>query len=99
MIDHDEDTSTSELLERCREAQADADKASSELAEALRLHRLNRLADQLIEEYGACPLSREDLVAFLADQVERVKVAGVPGGDLATAMIDAAFLELQHQLG
>lgn len=97
MTDQDEETtSTAELLEGCKQAQEDADKASAELAEAMRLHRLNRLADQLQDEFGPAPLSRADLLAFLADQVERLKAAGVPGGGLATAMIDAAYLELQQ---
>lgn len=95
----DDDTSTAELLERCREAQADADKASAELAEALRLHRFNRLADQLEDAFGPVPMSRPDLLAFLADQVERVKAVGVPDSTTATAMIDAAYVELQQQHG
>lgn len=97
---HDEnEPSTAELLERCKQAQADADKASAELAEALRLHRLNRLADQLVDAFGPVPLSRPDLLEFLADQVERIKAVGVPDSATATAMIDAAFLELQTQHG
>lgn len=99
MIDHDDDTSTAELLARCAQAQALADKSSAELAEALRLHRLNRLAEQLTTEFGECGLPRAILVEWLAGQIERVKDAGVPGGDLASAMIDAAFLELQRQGG
>lgn len=100
MIDPDDDnTSTAELLERCRSAQEDADKATAELAEAMRLHRFNRLADQLIEEFGPCPLPRADLLAWLADQIERIKAVGVPNSTAATAMIDAGYMELIPQHG
>jgi hypothetical protein len=77
----------------------DDNTSTAELAEAMRLHRFNRLADQLIEEFGPCPLPRADLLAFLADQLERIKAVGVPDSTTATAMIDAAYLELQTQHG
>lgn len=95
---HEEDVGTAELLARCREAQALADKSSAELAEALRMHRLNVLAEQLTAEFGECGLPRAVLVEWLGGQIERVKLAGVPGGDLATAMLDSAFLELQAKV-
>ncbi len=84
---------TEQWLERLRQSQADADKASAELSEAMRLHRLNRLAAQLADEYGQAPCPRADLLEWLSDQVERLKVAGVPDSTTATAMIDAAYLE------
>lgn len=92
MNDQDEDTTA--LLARLQQAQEAADKSSAESAEAMRLHRLRRLADQLAEEFGPCGLSRDDLLAFLADQVERIKAAGVPESTTVAAMIDAAYLEL-----
>lgn len=61
--------------------------------------RLERLADQLADAHGPVPMSRPDLLAFLADQVERIKALGVPDSTTATAMIDAAYVELQHQHG
>lgn len=90
---------TVDLLDGCRAAQAEADKASAELADAMRLHRFNRLADQLGDAFGPVPLSRDELLAFLADQVERVKAVGVPDSTTATALIDAAYVELQQQHG
>ena len=59
--------------------------------------RLERLADQLEDAFGPVPMSRPDLLAFLADQLERVKAVGVPDSTTATAMIDAAYVELQQQ--
>ena len=88
---------TVDLLDGCRAAQAEADKASAELADAMRLHRFNRLADQLGDAFGPVPMSRPDLLAFLADQVERIKAVGVPDSTTATALIDAAYVELQQQ--
>lgn len=97
---HDEtEPSTAELLDGLKKAAEEADRASVELAEAMRLHRFNRLADQLADEYGPVPLSRDDLLAFLADQLERIKAVGVPDSVTATRMIDAAYLELQQQHG
>ncbi len=61
--------------------------------------RLERLADQLGDAHGPVPLSRPDLLAFLADQVERIKALGVPDSTTATALIDAAYVELQSQHG
>jgi hypothetical protein len=61
---------------------------------------LARLADKLADDYGPVPLSRSDLLAFLADQVERIREVGVPDSATATRMIDAAYVELiEQQLG
>ena len=90
---------TVDLLDGLRKAKEEADQASADLSSTVRLHRFNRLADQLEDAFGPVPLSRPDLLAFLADQVERVKAVGVPDSTTATAMIDAAFLELQQQYG
>lgn len=57
-------------------------------------HRLNKLADQLSAELGHCGLARPALLDWLADQEQRLKQANVTDRDAATAMIDAAYLEL-----
>ena len=90
---------TVDLLDGLRKAKEEADQASADLSSTVRLHRFNRLADQLEDAFGPVPLSRPDLLAFLADQVERVKAVGVPDSTTATAMIDAAYVELQQQHG
>lgn len=90
---------TVDLLDGLSKAKEEADQASADLSSAVRLHRFNRLADQLVDAFGPVPLSRPDLLAFLADQVERVKAVGVPDSTTATAMIDAAYVELQQQHG
>jgi hypothetical protein len=95
MTYHDDlEPSTADLLDGLRKAKEEADQASADLSSTVRLHRFNRLADQLIEEYGACPLSRVDLLAFLADQVKRIKALECDS-TTATAMIDLAYIELQ----
>lgn len=90
---------TVDLLDGLRKAKEEADQASADLSSTVRLHRFNRLADQLEDAFGPAPLSRPDLLAFLADQVERIKAVGVPDSTTATAMIDAAYVELQQQHG
>lgn len=90
---------TVDLLDGLRKAKEEADQASADLSSTVRLHRFNRLADQLGDAFGPVPLSRPDLLAFLADQVERIKAVGVPDSTTATAMIDAAYVELQSQRG
>ena len=90
---------TVDLLDGLRKAKEEADQASADLSSTVRLHRFNRLADQLGDAFGPVPLSRPDLLAFLADQVERVKAVGVPDSTTATALIDAAYVELQTQHG
>jgi hypothetical protein len=90
---------TVDLLDGLRKAKEEADQASADLSSTVRLHRFNRLADQLGDAFGPVPLSRPDLLAFLADQVERIKAVGVPDSTTATALIDAAYVELQQQHG
>ena len=90
---------TVDLLDGLRKAKEEADQASADLSSTVRLHRFNRLADQLEDDFGPVPMSRPDLLAFLADQVERIKAVGVPDSTTATALIDAAYVELQHQHG
>lgn len=90
---------TVDLLDGLRKAKEEADQASADLSSTVRLHRFNRLADQLGDAFGPVPMSRPDLLAFLADQLERVKAVGVPDSTTATAMIDAAYVELQTQHG
>ena len=90
---------TVDLLDGLRKAKEEADQASADLSSTVRLHRFNRLADQLGDAFGPVPLSRDELLAFLADQVERVKAVGVPDSTTATALIDAAYVELQQQHG
>jgi hypothetical protein len=90
---------TVDLLDGLRKAKEEADQASADLSSTVRLHRFNRLADQLADAHGPVPMSRPDLLAFLADQLERVKAVGVPDSTTATAMIDAAYVELQQQHG
>lgn len=95
----DLEPSTADLLDGLRKAKEEADQASADLSSTVRLHRFNRLADQLGDAFGPVPLSRDELLAFLADQVERIKAVGVPDSTTATAMIDAAYVELQQQHG
>lgn len=94
----DLEPSTADLLDGLRKAKEEADKASAELADAMRLHRFNRLADQLEDAFGPVPMSRPDLLAFLADQVKRIKALECDSAT-ATALIDAAYMELQTQHG
>lgn len=90
---------TVDLLDGLRKAKEEADQASADLSSTVRLHRFNRLADQLGDAFGPVPLSRDELLAFLADQVKRIKAVGVPDSTTATALIDAAYVELQTQHG
>ncbi|MFB8831039.1 hypothetical protein ACE0DR_20845 [Azotobacter sp. CWF10] len=57
-------------------------------------HCLIDLADQLEQEFGPALLTREELLAWLAEQVEAIKAAGITDCDSATDMIDSAYLEL-----
>lgn len=93
-LDTCDDDDTAALLARCQEAQDEADKATSELKDALQAHRLNTLADQLSAELGLCGLARPALLDWLADQVQQLKQANVGDSAAATAMIDAAYLAL-----
>ncbi|WP_349616299.1 hypothetical protein [Azotobacter salinestris] len=63
-------------------------------AEIDQRHRLIDLADQLEQEFGPALLTREELLAWLAEQIEAIKAAGVTDGNSATEMIDNAYLEL-----
>ncbi|NHN78787.1 hypothetical protein HA520_16140 [Azotobacter chroococcum] len=68
--------------------------ATAELAmEVYRLYRLTNLADRLEATFGPTLLTREELLAWLAEQVERIGTAGIEDGDFASGLIDAAYLE------
>ncbi|TKD45886.1 hypothetical protein [Azotobacter chroococcum] len=63
-------------------------------AEARERHRLTLLADQLEQEFGPALLTREELLLWLAKQIEGIETAGITDSDSATTMIDNAYLEL-----
>ena len=76
-----------------RQAQAEAEQARIDLEARMRRRQIETLADQLAQEFGACGLSRPDLLEWLGRQVDRVKRIGLTGAT-AAAMIDADYLEL-----
>lgn len=51
-----------------------------------------RLAEQLEREFGPCPARRDQLMAWLDDQLDRCTALGVPG-DAALAMINSGYVE------
>jgi len=78
---------------RCN-VRAGAERTPAEARERHRLTRLTLLADQLEQEFGPALLTREELLLWLAKQIEGIEAAGITDGDSATTMIDNAYLEL-----
>lgn len=93
MMTEEEKAQLDALLIRCREAQAEADRACMELIQASQRFRLARLADHLAADYGSAPLSRDQLLAWLSDQVAHFKASGITS-DTVTILIDKAYQKL-----
>ncbi len=53
---------------------------------------VERLAEQLEREFGPCPARRDQLIAWVDDQLDRCTRLGVPG-DAALAMINSSYIE------
>lgn len=84
-----------DLLTHLGEFHTRVKRAAAEFAaEVDQHHRLISLADQLEQEFGPVLLTREDLLAWLAEQIEGIKAAGITDCDSANDMIDSAYLEL-----
>lgn len=56
-------------------------------------HRYDRLADQLEEEFGACPAGRQALLAWLHEQIERARNVPKAPASAVTAMIDSGYVQ------
>ncbi|ASL25394.1 hypothetical protein [Azotobacter chroococcum] len=89
----DDENDLAALLADYREAQV-MQGATAELAtEIYRLYRLTNLADRLEEAFGPTLLAREEILAWLAEQIEQIGTAGIADCDLASGLIDAAYRE------
>lgn len=53
---------------------------------------VEKLASQLEREFGPCPASRQSLLAWVDDQVNRCTRLSVPG-DVALAMVNSGYVE------
>lgn len=83
------------LLARRSEGRTEARRLTAELAAGIyECHQLTHLADQLAQEFGPALLTREELLAWLAEQIERIKAAGIVDCNSAMGMINNAYLEL-----
>ena len=51
-----------------------------------------RVAEQLEREFGPCPARRDQLMAWVDEQLDRCTALGVPG-DAAQAMINTGYVE------
>ncbi|MFC0709891.1 hypothetical protein [Azorhizophilus paspali] len=66
--------------------------ATAELAaEVYQLYRLTNLVDRLEETFGPTLLTREELLPWLAEQIERIRISGITDCDLASDLIDEAY--------
>lgn len=85
----------SDLLAHYGEVHDEIKRAAAEFAtEVDQRHRLIDLAEQLEQEFGPALLTREELLAWLAEQVEGIRAAGITDCDSAAYMLDSAYLEL-----
>lgn len=55
------------------------------------------LADQLQREFGPCPATRPQLLAWVDEQLDRCTALRVPG-DVAMAMVETGYVEWCAQL-
>lgn len=79
------------LLAQCRETRIIKGATAELAAEVYRRYRLANLADQLEETFGPALLGREQLLVWLAGQIERIGARGVTDCDCATGLIGEAY--------
>lgn len=90
----DDEDDLSALLVQCLKARSEIEGTTAELAAGVyQLYRLTRLADQLEEACGPTLLARQELLVWLADQIERIRAAGIVDGNFAAGLINEAYLE------
>lgn len=69
------------------------DEISRRFAEIVRRSQFcQRVAEQLEREFGPCPARRDQLMAWVDEQLDRCTALGVPG-DAAQAMINTGYVE------
>lgn len=68
--------------------------ATAELAAGIyQRYWLTNLADRLEKSFGPTLLAREELLAWLAEQIERIGTSGITDCGLASTLIDEAYQE------
>ena len=68
-------------------------EVSRRFAEIVRRNEsCQRVAEQLEREFGPCPARRDQLIAWVDEQLDRCTALGVPG-DAALAMINTGYVE------
>ena len=68
-------------------------EVSRRFAEIVRRNEFcQRVAEQLEREFGPCPARRDQLIAWVDEQLDRCTALGVPG-DAALAMIYTGYVE------
>ncbi|HHM8366142.1 hypothetical protein [Aquipseudomonas alcaligenes] len=68
-------------------------EVSRRFAEIVRRNEFcQRVAEQLEREFGPCPARRDQLIAWVDEQLDRCTALGVPG-DAALAMINTGYVE------
>ncbi|MFB8830890.1 hypothetical protein ACE0DR_19725 [Azotobacter sp. CWF10] len=66
--------------------------ATAELAAGIyQRYWLTNLADRLEKSFGPTLLAREELLAWLAEQIERIGASGITDCGLASDLIDEAY--------
>lgn len=68
-------------------------EVSRRFAEIVRRSQFcQRVAEQLEREFGPCPARRDQLMAWVDEQLDRCTAMGVPG-EAALAMINTGYVE------
>lgn len=68
-------------------------EVSRRFAEIVRRNEFcQRVAEQLEREFGPCPARRDQLMAWVDEQLDRCTAMGVPG-EAALAMINTGYVE------
>ena len=68
-------------------------EVSRRFAEIVRRNQFcQRVAEQLEREFGPCPARRDQLIAWVDEQLDRCTAMGVPG-EAALAMINTGYVE------
>ena len=75
-------------------------EVSRRFAEIVRRNEFcQRVAEQLEREFGPCPARRDQLIAWVDEQLDRCTALGVPG-EVAQRMIETGYVEWRaEQLG
>lgn len=73
-------------------------EVSRRFAEIVRRSQFcQRVAEQLEREFGPCPARRDQLMAWVDEQLDRCAALGA-SGDAALAMINAGYVEWRAEL-